>query len=115
MSETKQSQPDFSMLSRRWNGVMLISREVAVEIARLVHKSAEGSDSLEANEPLVVAEDRDTWIVTGAKSEGFDRATPGLIGPLRMQISKFDAQILGYVMMMHSNKPTADTSQDLSA
>ena len=115
MSEAKQSQPDFSMLSRRWNGVTLISSEIAVEIAQLVHKSAEGPESLEANEPMAVLEDNDSWIVSGAKSEKFDKTIPGLVGPLRIQISKFDAQILSYVMTMSSTKPSASTKGEHDA
>jgi hypothetical protein len=112
MSEAKQSQPDFSMLSRRWNGVTLISGEIAVDIARLVHKSAEGLESLDANEPLAVLEDNDSWIVSGAESEKFDKTVPGLVGPLRIRISKFDAQILSYVMTMSSTKLSTSATEE---
>jgi hypothetical protein len=92
-----------------------LSREIAVEIARLVHKSAEGPESLDANEPLTVLEDDDSWIVNGTESGKFDRTIPGLVGPFRMQISKFDAQILSYVMTLNSNKPSASKSEENNA
>jgi hypothetical protein len=107
MSDAKQGESDYSMLSRRWSGITLVTSEIAAEIARLVHKASLGPESLEANEPLAVNEDKDSWIVNGTDSERFDKSIPGLVGPFRMQISKFDAQILSYVMMMDSNKLSA--------
>lgn len=101
MIDPKRSLPDFSMSSRRMNGVKLVSRETALQIARLIHSSVEGAKSLAENEPLSVAESVDEWVVSGSRSGSYNGTIPGLIGPLMMRISQYDAQILSYAMALH--------------
>jgi hypothetical protein len=98
MSVSNPDQPDYSMLSRRWSGAKLITSQVALEIARLVHKQAEGESDLASNEPLTAAEEGDTWVVTGSKIVRYDPKDEKLDGSLRIVISQFDAQILSYTL-----------------
>ena len=58
---------DYTMLSRRWNGVELITQETALYLARRVHADTYGATDLAANEPLEIVEDGRVWVVTGAK------------------------------------------------
>jgi NTF2 fold immunity protein of polymorphic toxin system component len=98
MSNDASRTSDYSMLSRRWNGDKLISSEIAVEIARLVRKKQLGQAAQQRDEPLSAQDDGDTWVVVGANPENHDPANLALDGPLRMRISKFDGQILSYVL-----------------
>ena len=107
-----QTLPDFSMRSRRWNGVRLISSDTALYVARMVHLGQEGSESLAANEPLSVRAEGAEWVVMGALKVAQDVTNPGLVGPLQMRISQFDAQILSYVMLLAANGPSAETIND---
>jgi len=61
----------------------------------------EGVESLSANEPLSIVEVGDDWIITGSLSGNYNGSLPGLIGPLSMRISQYDAQILSYTMALH--------------
>jgi len=94
------AQPDYSMLSRRWSGVKLIDSQIAIEIARLVHKQAAGEADLASNEPLLAAEDGDAWVVTGSKVVRYNSNDQSLGGSLRMVISQFDGQILSYALTL---------------
>ena len=85
------------MLSRRWSGEILITEEIAVELARNVHRNLYGADDLLSNEPLTVTEDGDEWVVQGSKELKPLRADEILEGPMIMRISKYDAQIMSYM------------------
>jgi hypothetical protein len=100
MPATNQEQEDFSMWSRRANGVKLISDATAIEIARRVLNDELGPIEVERNEPLSVVQDGDCWVVTGSESTEFNAKHPpasGWAGPLQMRISQFDGRILSYV------------------
>lgn len=89
-----------SMWLHRSLGTKLISAGAAMEIARLVTKERYGQLEVERNEPLKVEAADDTWIVTGSDNEDFNAEHPRQPtwgGPIRMQISQFDGQILEYV------------------
>jgi len=98
MSASIPDQPDYSMLSRRWSGSKLVTSQIALEIARLVHTQAEGENDLANNAPLAAAAEGDTWIVTGSKVVRHDSSMEKLDGSLRMVISQFDAQIVSYTL-----------------
>ena len=100
MSNSTSDQPDYSMLSRRWNGTKLVSSQIAVEIARLVHGQTEGQSALAVNEPLLVAENGDNWVITGSKVARYDPSNQAPGGSLRMVISQFDGQILSYALAL---------------
>jgi hypothetical protein len=93
------------MLSRRWSGTKLITSQIALEIARLVHKEGSAEADLELDEPLSVTEDGDAWIISGARSINYDPGSPVANGSLRMRISQFDGQILSYVLAMTLRRP----------
>jgi NTF2 fold immunity protein len=80
MSSTASEAPDYSMLSRRWNGQRLISADLAAQFARLVHKEQYGQSVLDEDEPLSVKEDGDCWIVKGSKPLKYDTNNPKLDG-----------------------------------
>jgi hypothetical protein len=107
VTEAKSSQPDFSIVSRRLNGVKLVTQEIALQLARLVHGFVEGAESLAANEPLLITEAGDDWVITGSRTGSYDGTLPGLVGPLSMRISQYDAQILSYAMALHPIESTA--------
>ena len=98
MSVCDADQPDYSMLSRRWSGAKLVTSQIALEIARLVHAQAEGENDSASNEPLAATAEGDTWIVTGSKVVRYYSNKETLDGSLRMVISQFDAQILSYTL-----------------
>jgi len=101
-------EPDYTMLSRRWNGVKLITAEIAIELARRVHASEYGADDLAANEPLSVTESGNAWLVSGSKAgPQLTRGQPIDVSriddfPFGMKISKFDGQILSYLLVLPS-------------
>jgi NTF2 fold immunity protein len=97
--------PDYSMLSRRWSGQKLISADLAVAIARQIHKEQYGQTTLDEDEPLSVSDDGDCWIVNGGKKRNFEPKNLVLDGPLRMRISKFDGQILSYLFAIALPRP----------
>lgn len=105
MNPSGQVGPDYSMLSRRWNGIKLITSQMAMEIARIVHRKSEGQAALDRDEPLCVVEDGDAWVVSGAKPIAYDPSNPALEGSLKMRISQFDAQILSYVLATTMPRP----------
>ncbi len=107
MNASGQLGPDYSMLSRRWSGTKLITSQMAIEIARMVHRESGGQADLERNEPLSAAEDGDAWVVSGAKPVKYDPSHPVLDGSLQMRISQFDGQILSYVLAMILPRPAA--------
>ncbi len=107
MNSSDQAGPDYSMLSRRWSGIKLITSQMAMEIARIVHRELEGQANLDCNEPLSVVDDGDSWVVSGAKSIEYDPSNPVLEGSLKMRISQFDAQILSYVLALTMPRPAA--------
>ncbi|MGO9773127.1 MAG: NTF2 fold immunity protein [Roseiarcus sp.] len=89
-----------SMWLHRSLGTKLISAGIATEIARLVTRERYGQLEVDRNEPLKVDAAGDTWIVSGSNNEDFNvkhPRQPAWGGPLRMQISQFDGQILEYV------------------
>jgi hypothetical protein len=89
-----------SMWLHRSLGTKLISADIAMEIARLITRERYGQIEVDRNEPLKLEAVDDTWTVTGSVNEDFDSAHPRQPvwgGPLRMQISQFDGQILEYV------------------
>jgi len=100
MSVSNTQQPDYSMLSRRWSRTKLITSQIAIEIARLVHKQAQGEDELASNEPLLAIEEGDAWVVTGSKVVRYSSSEQALSGSLRMAISQFDGQILSYTLAL---------------
>ncbi len=100
MNDTNLIQPDYSMQSRRWSGTKLITSQIAVDIARLVHRQTGGDSGLAINEPLLVAESGDNWVVTGSKITRYDPNDQALGGSLRMVISQFDGQILSYALTL---------------
>ena len=93
------------MLSRRWNGVELITQETALYLARRVHADTYGATDLAANEPLEIVEDGRVWVVTGAKPGPRITVDQPLDVsriedfPFAMKISKFDGQILSYLLV----------------
>ena len=109
-------QPDYTMLSRRWSGARLITSQIAIEIARLVHKQAQGEADLASNEPLLAIEEGDAWVVTGSKVVRYDPTDGALGGSLRLVVSQFDGQILSYartLVLPHDLAPPKSTdSQD---
>jgi hypothetical protein len=114
MNHSNSGQPDYSMLSRRWSGTKLITSQIALEIARQVHKQNRGEKDLASNEPLSVAQEGDTWVVTGSKIDKYDPNSQTLDGSLRMIVSQFDGQILSYmlafVLPRYSAPPTSPGS-----
>ena len=104
MQPSKDRQ-DYTMLSRRWSGEILITEEIAVELARNVHRNLYGVDDLSANEPLTVTGDGDEWIVQGSEKLKTLHADENLEGPMIMRISKYDAQIMSYMFVI---KPSVE-------
>jgi hypothetical protein len=96
---------DYTMLSRRWSGVKLITAEIAVEFVRLVHRQTYGQSDLEANEPLNVSLDNDAWLVLGSKHVPYSSGAVALDGPLEMRISQYDGQILSYLFRVALTQP----------
>jgi len=102
MNSTNEDDPDYTMMSRRWSGEILITSDTAIEIARRVHLNHYGQADLSANEPLSVSEKGSHWLVIGAKKIKEIRPNETLDGPLVMKISKFDGQILSYFFALAS-------------
>lgn len=98
--------PDYTMLSRRWNGVELINSDTALELARRVHAASYGAAHLAANEPLEIREIGNNWLIVGSKPG--PEITPdrpldlsqSQEFPFAMKISKFDGQILSYLFVL---------------
>jgi len=105
VSPNSSETPDYTMLSRRWSGQTLISVDIAIQLARLVHEEQYGQSALREEEPLSVEEDGDCWVVKGAKALKYDVTTPKLDGPMEMRISKFDGQILSYAFVAPLPRP----------
>jgi len=105
MINSHADSPDFTMQSRRWNQEKLINSQIAIEIARLVHRQSYGEADLKANEPLSVAADGDAWIITGAKESRYNPVDPKLDGAFKMRISQFDGQILSYAFSVVLPRP----------
>lgn len=96
----------YTMLSRRWNGVELITSETALELARRVHAHEYGAVDLAANEPLQIREIGHNWLIMGSKP-GPEIAPDRPLDisrtedfPFAMKISKFDGQILSYLLVL---------------
>ncbi len=88
-----------SMWLHKSLGRKLISADTAIQIARLVTRERYGQMEVDRNEPLKVVAAGDTWDDTGSQNESFDAEhprDPAWGGPLRMQISQFDGQIVEY-------------------
>jgi len=107
MSDSSKNIPDYTMQSRRWNQQKVITSEIAIQIARLVHRQSYGEADLKANEPLTVAADGDAWVITGAKESRYDRVDPKVDGAFEMRISQFDGQILSYAFIELLPRPAA--------
>lgn len=96
-----------SMWLHKSLGTKLISADIAMAIARLITRERFGQIEVDRNEPLKVEAVDDTWNVTGSVDKEFDAAHPRQPtwgGPLRMQISQFDGQILEYIFDVDWNK-----------
>ncbi len=100
MTTSESDRTASSMWLHKSLGTKLISAEIAMEIARLITRERYGQLEVARNEPLKVEAADDTWIVTGSNNEDFNAKHPRQPtwgGPVRMQISQSDGQILEYV------------------
>lgn len=73
------------------NGGVVNNQELAIGIAELVVSNVYGQEELERQRPLTALDQSDRWLVEG--SYNLERRG-GDVGPLKMWISKSDAQIL---------------------
>jgi hypothetical protein len=92
------------MVARRAARKILITENIALEIARLVLKEEDGEAELVRQSPFSISEEGDAWVVTGRQREATDEdaSRPSRQGPFEMKISKFSGQIYDchYIMYL---------------
>ncbi len=90
-----QPKRDGSMVVREGLRQQLISRDTALAICRMVVADIRGPAECNAQEPFVVEDGSDVWIIRGSIVMKPD-AVPGDPSPIEMAIAKFDGAILSY-------------------
>jgi hypothetical protein len=91
----EKPKPDASMIVRVAMGELLISRDVARAIYKLVVADSRGEAELRAQEPVEVADGGNVWAVSGSRAiEG--RETKDYAGPICISISKLDGAIVSF-------------------
>lgn len=92
--------PSHPMQLRRILQQKLVSREVALEIARLIIKDNDGEDELRLQEPLLASEIGDDWEIVGSRQVNYDDGRPPgalRLGRIELIISQWDGQIRNFV------------------
>jgi hypothetical protein len=78
-------------------GQLLISRDTALAICRMVVKGLYGEDECEAQEPLTVEDESSLWTIRGSRVLP-NGATAADRGPLKMSVAKFDGAIVSFTL-----------------
>jgi hypothetical protein len=88
---------DGSMYTRAAAGQLLISRETALAICRMVVKDLYGEGECKVQEPLTLEDGLGVWAIEGSRILPAD-ATAADRGPLNMSIAKFDGTIVSFTL-----------------
>ena len=88
---------DGSMHIRVAAGQLLVSRETALAICRLIVTDLYGEDEYRAQAPLGIEDGENVWIIRGSRVLR-PNATAADRGPVQMSISKLDGAIVSFTL-----------------
>jgi hypothetical protein len=96
--ENSIEEPIFpTMKMHRFANQRIISAEIALKIGEMIVIEDCGETVFNAQQPMTVSSDGDSWRVIGLRSDqlkALARQSPNSVGTLNMRISQFDGQIL---------------------
>lgn len=88
---------DLSMYLYRTTQQRLVSRETALEFAKMLLADRFGAEEVQLQAPLTIHEENDTWIIRGSREPDWRDGRPiGILrhGKAEVVISQFDGRIL---------------------